>query len=129
MLYHHTSTIKFDLPSGIKLLTYSKHAKLQSKSDRYGEIKLPVVLDVSKAQIVEIDYCPIHNIVTKFVLRKRYTNLLDLCFVTIPTEFESSYFVKTVWINERTDTHKTLDSKKYCQGGYRLSGRVFIELV
>jgi len=87
---------------------YSAHAEKESKSDRYGEIKLPKRIDFLSSDIVEIETSD-DKTIDKMVVRLSYNGTLDLCSVIIP---ETSV-VKTVWINAKKDKHPTLDKSKY----------------
>ena len=47
----------------------------------------------------------------KMVLRKSYN---DTCDITIVIQVDSLN-VKTVWLNEKSDSHKTLNKSRYIQ--------------
>ena len=96
-----------ELPKGIFNLNYSHHAQTASYDDRYGQMSLPTTLDVNDAQLIEIEVED--NEVVKGVYRTSYNTDLDLIIVMIPQRS----FVKTVWFNKTTDTHKTLQAWKY----------------
>lgn len=113
MLYHKD----IGFPESLELqygytfdLAYSKHAQDAANSDRYGVIKLPQGVTFHKDRIIEVE-TEDDVTVTKMVVRISYAldNKLDLCLVIIP----QTGFVKTVWINEAKDKHKTLDKNKY----------------
>ena len=115
MLYHRD--IGFPQSLDLKYqytfdLTYSKHAQEAANSDRYGEIKLPQGVSFPKSSVVEVE-TEDDVTITKMVVRYNYplNDKLDLCLVIIP----QTGFVKTVWINEAKDKHKTLDKSKYSQ--------------
>jgi len=95
------------LPSGVFNLSYSYHAKNASYDDRYGQMSLPNTLNVDNAKLIEIEVED--NQVVKGVYRTNYSDDLDLIVVMIP----QTSFVKTVWFNKTTDTHKTLQTWKY----------------
>lgn len=113
MLYH----FELGFPSSLVIkdqytfnLKYSLHALEAAKSDRYGKMKLPERVVIPRNYIVEV--ATDNNIdVNKIVFRipYEYREDLDLCLVVIP----ETQFVKTVWFNKATDTHKTLDIEKY----------------
>ena len=96
-----------DLPSGIFNLSYSHHAQNASYDDRYGQMHLPDTLNVDDAKLIEIEVE--NNQVVKGVYRINYSDDLDLIIVMIPQKS----FVKTVWFNKTTDTHRTLQTWKY----------------
>lgn len=87
-------------------LEYSIHAKQAALNDKYGQIKLPEVLNTNKSECIEVEI--LCGRINKLVFRTNYTNCLDLIIV-----LGSSGTVKTVWLNLKTDTHKTLDRTKY----------------
>lgn len=110
MLFHY----KLGLPKiintnfGIMELTYGYHALKESTQDRYGLINLPKSIDTSKAKVIEIEAD--NRYAKKVLYRIPYNEKLDLMLAIIPYK----KFVKTVWINEKTDNHLTLDKSKYC---------------
>lgn len=113
MLYH----VELGFPASLKIrdqysfnLTYGTHAIRAAQTDRYGSMKLPERVVIPRNYIVEIetrDDVEVDKIV--FRIPYEYREDLDLCLVVIP----STQFVKTVWFNKDTDTHKTLDKEKY----------------
>lgn len=124
MLYHHTKTAKFKLPTGVKLLSHSGHAKREAKSDRYGSFKIPTILNTSStdAQIVEAELDVQGNPV-KLVYRMPYDQERD---IVMPIKVTGSkWLVKTAWINVRNDNHSTVDYSRYNIGNYCLEGRKF----
>jgi hypothetical protein len=116
MLFHYElgfpemATLRF----GTLRLAWTQHALRECKSDRYGIVHPPDTLDTETAQVIEAE---IHKTpsgaleTTKVVYRIPYTQTKDMVLVVIP----SSSRVKTVWINVRDDTHRTLDASKYCR--------------
>lgn len=109
MLYHKN----IGFPSSIRVdiylysLKYGNHARYESLRDRYGIIKLPLYIDLRLVEIIEIETFDNTNI-DKFVCRMSYNNDCDITVV-----FKSDGFVKTVWLNKKTDIHKTLDRTRY----------------
>ena len=111
-LYH----VDIRLPDGFKLparrveLAWTNHAKKACSNDRYGDIQQfsSIPLQVFKTIEVGVE----NNRVVKVVVRGRMTKDLDLVLVLIPN-IDRPWTVKTVWINERNDLHKTLDHSKY----------------
>lgn len=89
------------------LLKYSRHAIQESINDERGEIKLPKIIDSRDATLVEIEVN--EGKVTKTLFRLSYSDEHDLCLVIIP----ENRVVKTVWLNNKDDHHKTLDRSKY----------------
>lgn len=113
MLYH----FQLGFPETLKIkeqyvfnLTYSKHALRAASTDRYGTMRLPESVVIPRDYIVEVeteDNVEVDKIV--FRVPYEYKEDLDLCIVVV----QSTQFVKTVWFNKITDTHTTLDKRKY----------------
>ncbi len=111
-LYHREKGFpqNVNLPRGfspIVRLRYGGHARQEAMADRYGNLKLPDVIDVRKGDIFEIGVTG--NTVTKMAVRMPYDDKIDLVVVFMP----SDGFVKTVWANTKSDTHKTINLSKY----------------
>ena len=99
------------LPEGIyEIKRYSQHALRAAQDDRYGEARrLPTTIDMSQVDLVEIEVE--NNKVIKAVVRTHYDDKLDLIIVFMPEHYQN--LVKTVWFNEKTDQHRTLQHWKY----------------
>ncbi len=85
---------------------YGHHSKNSAKNDRYGAITLPSKITFEIENIFEIEVEK--NEIIKFGIRLPYTADLDLIFIAKP-----NYFVKTVWLNEKVDSHKSLRAENY----------------
>ena len=110
-LYHADIRLPagFRLPSRVVRLSYTAHAARARTNDRYGFIPEIPVLNLGECRVVEVG---IENRrVAKVVVRAELDDDLDVVFVLIPGA--SVWTVKTVWLNMRNDTHKTLDRSKY----------------
>ena len=116
MLYHKEIGLPdtLSLPVGVYKLKYSRHAQLSAKTDRYGDfsdsLRFHQSIDTSKASIIEVE--TFDNVKpNKIVYRLPLTGWpgYDIVIVVIPGE----WVVKTVWINETSDRHKTLNRSKY----------------
>ena len=95
------------LPTDPLQLVYGNHARHAASGDRYGTIKLPESVHIHTCQIIEMEvYYPR---VVKLLLRLPYDEINDLCIVVLL----KGNFVKTVWLNRKTDWHQTLDKGKY----------------
>lgn len=93
-------------------LTYSRHAKNVTAGDGQVEsIPLPPVFIAKAATLVESEVNPVTGEVEKQVWRQHLDAENDLCFAMLPNGF-----VKTVWLNAKRDTHKTLQRTKYIGG-------------
>jgi hypothetical protein len=109
---YHFQVYMPDLPLnfGKQRLNYSNHALNASRDDRYGDIQLPTFIDTNTAKIIEVE---IQNdrYLTKVVYRVPYSETHDLIVVAIPER----WFVKTVWLNAKSDKHQTLNKNRYEQ--------------
>lgn len=91
-------------------VSYTRHAQEAAKNDRYGRIKLPKVFDTRKGQLIEA--VVEGGRVAKALYRLEYDALHDLCMVVLPDTCK----VLTVWLNKKTDEHRTLDEEAYARG-------------
>ena len=111
MLYHRD----VNLPPQLKKLkkqiipdlAYSYHAQNQAYNKG---IILPDKLEYSGHNIIEAEI--IDSIVYKLVVRVEYEHNsdYDICLVIINN---NGILIKTLWLNNKTDTHKTLDKSNY----------------
>ncbi len=76
-------------------------------NDRYGIIDLPTSVNISTSKIIEVEV--INNKVTKMVFRTKYDATFDIIIVMNLPDLS----VRTVWLNKRSDKHRTLDRNKY----------------
>ncbi len=92
-------------------LTYSHHAKLSCVNDRYGIIsKPPFVVEVTRENIIEVETTPT-NFIVKIVIRIGYDSRFDIALALL-VDYDVAT-VKSCWLNEKTDSHFTLDKSKY----------------
>lgn len=96
----------FTKPTGVVQPTYGQHSRDEAAKDRYGQLMLPSSVDLAKAQVIELGVEG--NKVVKMLLRMPMDATRDLCMVLTNTGY-----VKTVWCNLRSDSHRTLDRTKY----------------
>lgn len=87
-------------------LGYTRHARHEAESDRYGHIDLPVRFDAKTATLIEVE--TVDGVVVKQLWRQPLDATRDLV-MAITNEGR----VKTVWVNLRTDKHRTLDASRY----------------
>lgn len=115
VLYHREIGFprNFTPPSGVYELEYSRHALDASLDDRYGKMPVLQRLNVDRLQIVELGVQD--GRVSKLVYRGHLDEDRDMVVVVIPKPRGQKWFVKTVWINLRSDAHKTLDHRKYAK--------------
>jgi hypothetical protein len=111
-LYHKDIGFPDDInmPRGfnpVMRLSYGNHARQAAFEEKYGVLNLPQVVDVRKVNIFEVGVTG--KTVTKLAFRMPHDELNDIVIVVTP----HNGFVKTVWANRKTDTHKTLDRSKY----------------
>jgi len=88
------------------MLRYSAHARRAATNDRYGDINLPRVFNSDNAELVEAEVE--NGKVRKMVYRQPYNGENDLVIVLNPDGL-----VRTVWLNQTNDSHRTLDTTKY----------------
>ena len=94
----------------VTMLNYSTHARSAAKRDRHGMIALPKIFDTRKASLIEAVVKG--GRVTRALYRMKYDAGLDLSLVILP---EKSLVV-TVWLNDDSDKHRTLDRGQYARG-------------
>lgn len=110
-LYH----TDLGLPAGFRLpnraveLSYTHHAREAATDDRYGDIPLVPVLNLAHVRTIEVGMEG--ERVAKVVVRAELDDDFDIVFVLIPCR--GPWRVKTVWLNEANDTHKTLNRSRY----------------
>lgn len=111
MLYHSSlpnfPKIK-NLPTGIVNPSYSIHAQDEAVKDIYNIIILPCEIDMSEIEIFEVEI--INDEIVKIAFRMEYDEIFDLC---VAMNLDKKFTVKTVWLNEISDNHYTLDESKY----------------
>ncbi len=88
-------------------LQYSSHALKAAGQDIYEEIILPTRLYTARAEWFEVEVED-HRI-TKVVYITDYCEEFNLIIVILV----DSGIVKTVWLNEKSDTHVTLRRANY----------------
>ena len=104
MLYHKDVYLPAQLPCFVALLTYSKHAR--DKAYERG-ITLPDVLDTRKAELIELEVHGGRHV--KGLWRMPYNDTHDLCLAV----GLQGCVVRTAYLNERFDSHRTLDRSRY----------------
>ena len=86
---------------------YTHHAIEAAYNDRYEEIVLPETINLAKSEIIEIEVK--NGEIVKILIRTKYNSRYDLNLAIIPQNLK----VKTVWLNDVNDDHKTLKVEKY----------------
>lgn len=100
----------FERPEQRVKVNYGPHARREAFQDRYGAIKLPSFLTLRRFQVIEIGM--VGESVSKILFRGTLDDKRDLCIVLIPNG-NKPWRAKTVWVNLRTDKHKTLNVSRY----------------
>lgn len=85
----------------------SAHALRERDSDRYGAFEIPTSFDPETWTVIEIEVA--NGALNKVVARKPIDDKRDVVMVFLPL----TKLIKTLWINESSDTHKTLDKSNY----------------
>jgi len=123
-LYHRDLgfPITFKYPSTKVELSWSKHAHRQAEVDRYGYISKMETLHTDDYEPIEIEYDIDKSKPVKMLLRSKFeVNDCNVVIAVMPsTKGATKAFVKTVWYNRVSDTHKTLDSSKYDIPAFKL---------
>jgi hypothetical protein len=111
-LYHRDIRLpdNFRLPARIIRLAWTKHALRALTNDRYGFIPKFDHVDLSTKEVIEVGMTG--RRVEKVVIRGDLDSINDLIYVLIPKGMDA-WIVKTVWINRKNDSHKTLDRSRY----------------
>lgn len=110
-LYHRDLGLPtgFVRPQHTVTVDYGSHARMEAMTDRYGDFYLPPKVNLSEFEVIEVGME--NGKVAKILFRGELDDVRDICIVLIPRR--PAWFCKTVWVNVRTDTHRTLDKSKY----------------
>lgn len=107
-LYHYSigfpKKMKFRAVEG---LVPSGHALREADSDRYGKLPIPTSFDPETWTVIEIEI--VNGALDKVVARKNLDDKRDIVMVFKPL----TKIIKTIWCNEKIDSHKTLDKSAY----------------
>ena len=109
-LYHADVRLPvgFIAPTGRVALKWTRHAEQALDNDRYGNIPKFNTATLDNLKVIEVGVE--NNRVMKILFRGSIDADRDLCMVLIPGK---TWIVKTVWVNLRTDAHRTLDRSRY----------------
>lgn len=121
MLYHH----KVFWPEHVdrqvrefrtlRLSRPAPHAIKEARRDRYSDIiRLPNSIYIPNTTVFEVETAD-DGTITKLAARQVYDATHDLSLVLRPGN-AGRWFIITAWLNERTDTHRTLRREAYEQG-------------
>lgn len=97
---------KFTIPTHVATLVHSNHSRDQSA--RRG-IAISNAIDFSRGTVIEVGYSK--GKLNHMLVRMPYDNRNDISFALIP--LKGKWLVKTMWLNEKDDTHSTLDLSQY----------------
>ena len=99
-----------ELPSGKRSVEWSEHAIREAEYDINGKIRYidNIILDSYRIFEVETDK---DGQITKFAYRTRYNAKCDVIYVFM--QKGNNLFIRTAWLNRRSDKHTTLNLSKY----------------
>lgn len=116
---YHTEIRLPEIPAGWFLghplrLVYSRHAQEAFVQDRYlnSTMRPPLTINFTRNNVVEVEVLSgkVHKLVVRIPFSVRY----DLVLAVVQDDYSADTLrVKTVWLNDRTDIHSTLDRSKY----------------
>lgn len=98
------------LTGGLFRLVWTDHAIRAAQSDRYGEIIRVTHISFCPTKVFELEIDD-QGTITKLAYRSHHCERYDICYVLVP--IGNQMRVKTVWLNDKNDTHKTLNENKY----------------
>lgn len=110
-----TRRIKNILSNDYKL-NFSKHTINQQNSTKKRNYNVHKITNelIRNGKIIEVTFDETGFFVKTLV---RITDIdidNDWCVVIQPNNAEKTFFIKTIWINQKSDPHYTLDKDKYC---------------
>jgi hypothetical protein len=91
-------------------LQYRKHAFNEANNDRYGAIQLPTEFHAANAKLIEAEVLVDHD--GSHVVKQLWRQSLD-ARRDLVLAIQEGGMVKTVWVNLKSDKHRTLDTSKY----------------
>lgn len=100
------------VPNGMWTLEYTGHALREANNDKNGQLTLPKWLDTRKCTLIEVEVDEQKRI-QKLVYRTKMSLTTDLTLAIIP--LTRGWLVKSVWGNEVSDTHRTLNTSRYAR--------------
>lgn len=111
MLYHKQIGLPITVNKalGHYVCKFTMHSLVACLNDRYGKVKPPLEIDVTKENVIEIEI--LGQSIAKVVIRQAYNQDKDLSMALIPDGNRA--IVKTLWLNDKADNHQTLDESKY----------------
>ena len=109
-LYHFEIGFPANLPKlrPVIGLVPSQHAENARWDDRYGMINLPKIFNPNVAKVIEIETDNDGNVV-KILARQQHDAKHDVVYAFLL----SSKLIKTAWLQDRGDAHRTLRREAY----------------
>jgi hypothetical protein len=109
MIYHYQIGFPkdFQFPTAKRSLRYTYHARIKAMT--IGAIDLPSVINPSSGKLIELN---LTGRFPQYVYRLQYSNTKDLVMV-LSAKTPLHWTVVTVWLNNTTDSHKSLDCTRY----------------
>lgn len=105
--------LTFKYPDTVIDLEWSRHAREEASEDRYGAIDILKKLDTTQFEPIEIEMRDSLKHTVKILLRSKYEVEGNNIVIAVMPESEKTWFVKTVWYNQVSDEHETLDESVY----------------
>jgi hypothetical protein len=102
---------KFSKPCFAGRLRYTHHAQQEANSDKYGTIALIEFFDPAMAQLIESEV-EVFGSGAFRVVKQLWRMPLD-AERDLVMAIKNDGTVKTVWVNLRSDKHRTLNRSRY----------------
>lgn len=115
MATYHTdlgvpASVTAQVPAGPVPVVPTRHAERAAQTDRYGYIPIPRTLDFRTVRPFEFTVEGGHLV--KVAVRAPRDARTDACYV-LANDGDGYWVLITCWANERTDTHRTLNVRRY----------------
>jgi hypothetical protein len=114
MIYHKDIGFPASLviPEVLLDLRYTRHAEERKNRDDYKLLVVPTVIRITKQNIVEA-VTEDNATLKKATIRVEFDRTRDIVLVLEPLFNVTKAKVVTFWLNNKRDTHQTLDKRKY----------------
>ena len=101
------------LPKGFNprhiVLRYGRHAQIEAENDKNGRIRPPRVISFEWKDLELFEIEIENGVVVKMAVRIPHDREHDVSIV-----FNThNGFVRTIWLNKKSDVHKSLNMSKY----------------
>ena len=84
------------------------HAENEAWDDKRGVIRLPKIFHPAVAKIIELE-TDVAGRVVKILAREKHDDKTDVVYAVAVADKA----IKTAWLQDKTDLHRTLDRSKY----------------